>query len=94
MTFKDAPLSIPEVANVAFELFDLRMHVPDMADQVPLPAEPHVAESALEILFIHVDTFHVFVNVLPARGRVVAQVAGYRDLGDMNVSDMFLDLAL
>ena len=70
------------------------MHVPDMADQVPLPTEPHVTVRALEILFVHVDTLHVFVDVLLARGRVVAQVAGYHFLGDMNVPDMFLDLAL
>ena len=94
MTFEVAPLSIPTVTNVAFELLDVPMHVPDMADQVPLPAEPHVTMWALEILFVHVDTLHVFVDVLLARGRVVAQVAGYHDLGDMHISDMFLDLAL
>ena len=70
------------------------MHVSDMADQVPLPAESHVTVWAQEILFVHVDTFHVLVDVLLARGRVVAHVAGYHFLGDMNVPDMFLDLAL
>ena len=94
MTFEDAPLSISKVANFAFVLLGLRVHVPDMADQVPLPAEPHVAVRALEIPLVQMDALHVFVDVLLARGRVVAQVAGYHDLGDMHISDMFLDLAL
>ena len=64
MTFEVAPLSIPTVTNVAFELLDVRMHVPDMADQVPLPAEPHVAVRALKILFVHMDTFHVFSHAV------------------------------
>ena len=70
------------------------MHVPDMADQVPPPAESHVTMLALKIFFIHVHTFHMFIDILVASGHVVTQVAWYPVVCHMNVPDMLLNLAL
>ena len=93
--FQNALLSISKVTNVALKLLDFRMHVPDMADEVPPPAESHVAMRTPKIFLVHVDAFDMFFNVLLARGLVGAQVARYHVFCcHMNVPDVLLDLTL
>ena len=92
--FQNAFLSISKVANVALILLDFRMHVPDMADEVPLTAESHVTMHASKIFLVHVDTFHMFFNILLACGLVGTQVARYHVFRHMNVPDVLLDLTL